>query len=75
MAECLKAFFSVVGAHTGGAYAAKAQGGNGKMNDGIVDTAAAEGNMFDHVSLEGPIVGKKIEGKSLEMRCTKETAS
>ncbi len=41
MGERIKAVFAMVAAHTAHAHAAKAHLGSGKMDDGIVDAAAA----------------------------------
>ena len=58
----VKAGLAVVRAHTALAHAAKAHSASGKVDDHVVDTSAAVGELGGHAIL---MIGKQIERKGL----------
>ena len=65
MGEGRKALPSVVGAHTALAKAAKAHLACGKVDDGVVDTAAAETAGGGYLFLELFVRGKEVQRKGM----------
>ena len=59
--EGIKAFAAVIAAHAALADAAKPHMGSGKVDDGIVDAAAAEGHAGEHTVRKCFIRGKQIQ--------------
>ena len=63
--EGVEGLFSVVLPHAAGSHPAETHVGGGQVDDRVVDTAAAEGYVFQDAPLRGLVLREEIEGQGL----------
>ena len=63
MRERVEALFAVIAAHAAAAYAAEGHMRGGKMDDRVVDAAAAEGAGVQHAALGGLIGCEQVQSQ------------